>query len=57
MNWKLRPCLLCGKKGRLVRINIQEDHFYNVMCSYCINQTKLFDTKEEAVKAWNGEEK
>lgn len=57
MTPKLKLCQLCGKKGRLVRINIQEDHFYNVMCSYCINQTKLFDTKEEAVKAWNGEQK
>ena len=57
MTNKLEPCPFCGRKGSLVRVNIQESHFYNVMCSYCINQTKLVGKKEEAIAAWNGEEK
>lgn len=51
---ELKPCE-CGNKPRLVRVWAGSDKFC-VRC-YCGIATKLFDTTQQAIDAWNRREK
>lgn len=56
--YKLKPCPFCGSK--LDEMDIMQHSFFNappcfgVVCYECQSRSsQLFDTKEEAVEAWN----
>lgn len=63
-----KRCPFCGSDGDVEAHNYYKfEEFWNgnelislkrvkgylVMCGYCCNQTMLWDTKAEAIKAWN----
>ena len=57
-NEELKPCPFCGSK--LDEMDIMQHSFFNappcfgVVCYECQSRSsQLFDTKEEAVEAWN----
>ena len=54
-DYKLLPCPDCGGKTRCVSMPYTHDK-YMVVCftDWCENYAeKWYDTKEEAIKAWN----
>ena len=55
---ELKPCPFCGNKAEIINTgNHFPRVFYRIVCySFCTMQGKLYDTKEEAVEAWNRRE-
>ena len=57
---ELNPCRVCGHPAYIrgyIDTKLTGDAF-QITCSNrakCINDTKWFDTKEEAIEAWNAE--
>ena|SRR3990167_5972505 len=47
----LKPCPFCGSSKDVVVFS--DDDRHHGMCWGCLCKTKDFDTKEEAIKAWN----
>ena len=45
---KLMKCPVCGGEAEIVGYKI-----FWVTCKECTAETKDFDTKEEAIEAWN----
>jgi Lar family restriction alleviation protein len=48
---KLLPCPFCGGGAELLKGLCELDNY--VMCLKCGCKTKLYNTKESAIKAWN----
>ena len=48
---KLLPCPFCGGEAELLKGLCELDNY--VMCLKCRCKTKLYNTKEAAIKAWN----
>ena len=48
---KLLPCPFCGGKAELQKGMCELDNY--VMCLECRSKTKLYNTKESAIKKWN----
>lgn len=44
----LKKCPFCGGKAEIVGYKI-----FWVICKECTAETKSFDTREEAIEAWN----
>ena len=67
MKTNLKPCPFCGGKSDVYKtvnhqISVDMKHYHHtietvfgfiVMCEICCCQTALYDTKKEAIKAWN----
>lgn len=51
MNETLKRCPFCGGEAKLQKGLCELDNY--VMCLNCRCKTKLYNTKESAVKAWN----
>lgn len=45
---KLKKCPFCGGEAE-----IAGDKIFWVICKECTAETKCFDTREEAIEAWN----
>lgn len=45
---ELKKCPFCGGEAEIVEYTI-----FWVTCKECAAETKDFDTKEEAIEAWN----
>lgn len=58
MSVKLKPCPFCGCE----EINIREKEHpslydkkaYYLWCDKCGGRTDIYDTKEKAIRKWNG---
>ena len=48
MKKELKPCPFCGGEAEIVGYTI-----FWATCKECTAETKDFDTKEEAIEAWN----
>lgn len=50
---ELKPCPFCGAKDE--NIKVKSDHFtrYYVLCKSCMVSTDHFETKKQAIEAWN----
>lgn len=51
---KLKPCPFCGGEAMLEQGATELDNF--IYCSKCRAGTRIFNTKNSAVKAWNRRE-
>ena len=51
---KIKSCPFCGNKATIMReFDSGSNVCIVVSCDYCWAQTSLYETKEEAAKAWN----
>ena len=55
---KLNPCSACGHPAHIRGLNSREpyEEIFQISCdnrAKCINETEWFNTKEEAIEAWN----
>ena len=48
----LKPCPFCGGEAELIENNRYTD-IHSVMCKNCYSESDRYNTKENAVKAWN----
>ena len=48
---KLKPCPFCGEKQ--IRIVKYTSTMYQCVCNTCRVRNYIFDSEEEAIKAWN----
>lgn len=48
---ELKPCPFCGEKAKHVYFRFTDTH--SVWCRNCGAESYEFDTKEEAIEAWN----
>ena len=49
---ELKPCPFCGGEA-FIRMGAFNKNIRSVMCVNCYTRTRIFDTHEEAIKAWN----
>ena len=49
MSDELKPCSTCGGKAEI----ISGVGFFCVSCSFCCGETNLYNTKQDAIYAWN----
>ena len=49
MSDELKPCPFCGGKAEI----ISGVGFFCVSCSFCCGETNLYNTKQDAIYAWN----
>lgn len=49
---ELKPCPFCGSPAHLWETYETKYTQYYVACVGCRNQTKLLETKEEAIERW-----
>lgn len=48
---ELKKCPFCGGEATLVHGLCELDNY--VVCQKCLSRTKVFNTKESAIKTWN----
>lgn len=48
---ELKNCPFCGGEATLVHGICELDNY--VVCQKCLSKTKVFNTKESAIKTWN----
>lgn len=48
MEKALKPCPFYGGEARIVGYTA-----FWIICQECVSESKVFDTKEEAIEAWN----
>lgn len=52
--FKLKPCPFCGgTAGTIGDSVVEEDPAFWVRCWECGAETSVYNTKEEAIEAWN----
>lgn len=47
MSEELKPCPFCGGEAVIFK------YYWQVRCEECMAETSIFETREEAIKAWN----
>lgn len=52
MDYELKPCKKCGCTISTIKKQ-PEDNYYWIFCNKCLNGTKTYMTKEEAIAEWN----
>ena len=45
---RLKPCPFCGGEARVTGYKS-----FWIVCKECLSESTVFDTKNEAIKAWN----
>lgn len=50
---ELKPCKYCGGSAVLRLPFVPDNGFARCMCSKCKSDTQLYDTRDEAIEAWN----
>jgi Lar family restriction alleviation protein len=51
---KLKKCPFCGNKGPMIVVDDETENFFGVCCFKCeANVNAVFETMQDAVKAWN----
>lgn len=53
---KLKPCPFCGGEAELIDIGCPvygEGRYYVVCKTGCVEQTRMWATKQTAIKRWN----